>query len=187
MADPVWPSVYAELPLYPAQSQRPVRLLRLYPASGLDKAIKCKLFRGDSNDELEYEALSYVWGNEANPATISIQGNSHKVTQNLATALRYLRLRQDSMGRRIVHQPEGRRREITAGSTDAPCLHQQVHPPRGGLARRRGDGWNGSPLHNKLPRGGVGPSQGTGCRPEMVPRKGLAGGSYHHGTAVQAE
>ncbi|KAH0545073.1 hypothetical protein FGG08_000844 [Glutinoglossum americanum] len=69
----------------------PIRLLRLFPAPTLNDDIKCELFPSNLDGEHTFEALSYTWGSEANPATITLQGEAREVTQNLAAALRHLR------------------------------------------------------------------------------------------------
>ncbi|KAH7070683.1 heterokaryon incompatibility protein-domain-containing protein [Paraphoma chrysanthemicola] len=72
------------------------RLLVLHPGSGSAK-IKCDLRqiggfgRASLGKVLPYDALSYVWGEEHNPACIALCGHDFYVTRNLATALTYLR------------------------------------------------------------------------------------------------
>jgi len=82
---------YSGLPL--PEAGKHIRLLRLSPGE----------FSDDLHVELEqvlldtasnYEALSYVWGSTAHPVSVLVgpsREHAISVTQNLATALRYLR------------------------------------------------------------------------------------------------
>lgn len=79
-------SVY--LPL--ATEEREIRLLRLSPGQFQDE-IHCSLFNHSLNDCPPYEALSYVWGARGPRRQIFVGGLRKYVTQNLQTALRYLR------------------------------------------------------------------------------------------------
>lgn len=95
---------YRPLPPPPAKL---IRLLSIHPSEDKTAPI-CLSFTNqpaciDIQDEAitPYEALSYVWGSEADPAPIamitidadgSTKHNTMLVTQNLATALRHLRL-----------------------------------------------------------------------------------------------
>lgn len=60
--------------------------------------IECELMQetlptqGSFNNTLAYEALSYVWGGTENRERITLCGSPFPVTQNLAEALRHLRL-----------------------------------------------------------------------------------------------
>lgn len=56
--------------------------------------IKCHLFKTflrSSGHGVEYEALSYTWGNPRKTRTISVDGKQFKVTENLFEVLHYLR------------------------------------------------------------------------------------------------
>ncbi|KAG4410521.1 hypothetical protein IFR04_016344, partial [Cadophora malorum] len=70
------------------------RILVLSPGSATDD-IRCHLRQRVSlsfpDEVLSYDALSYVWGKEDNPASITLCGSPFKVTRNLAEALRHLR------------------------------------------------------------------------------------------------
>ena len=85
------PYQYPALPL--PEAGKHVRLLRLSPgdfSDDLHVELKQVLLDGTSN----YEALSYVWGSQAHPISILVgpsREHTISVTQNLATALRYLR------------------------------------------------------------------------------------------------
>jgi hypothetical protein len=84
---------------------------------------------GESSRTPSYEAVSYVWGSEADPSFISIRdrgrlgSSSLPVTQNLAEAMRYLR-REDEA--RILW-------------IDAVCINQQDLVERSVQVRRMGD------------------------------------------------
>ena len=90
------PYRYSALPLPGAGKH--VRLLRLSPgdfSDDLHVELEQVLLDGTST----YEALSYVWGSPANPVSILVgpsRGHTISVTQNLATALRYLRYANES-------------------------------------------------------------------------------------------
>ncbi|KAM6520271.1 hypothetical protein FALCPG4_013818 [Fusarium falciforme] len=69
-----------------------IRLLVLDPGSGTD-ALSGRIEHsswGWSSDA-EYEALSYVWGDVRNSATIRLDGNIVSITRSLKTALDHLR------------------------------------------------------------------------------------------------
>jgi ankyrin repeat protein len=61
------------------------RLLRL--CSGSDAPIQCDLFDARLDELIEYEALSYTWGDSERPIKIIIDGNPMLVTMNLFEAL----------------------------------------------------------------------------------------------------
>lgn len=72
------------------QERREIRLLTLCPASFQHK-IQCKLRIVSLNQDLNYVALSYCWGDQNDRDTISVNGHQITVTRNRATALRYMR------------------------------------------------------------------------------------------------
>ncbi|KAI6091642.1 heterokaryon incompatibility protein-domain-containing protein [Hypoxylon rubiginosum] len=80
-------SPYASAPL---RYQNSARILLLAPGDDHD-IITCKLYAADDIASEEYEALSYVWGSPANPASVICNGCTISVTQNLYKALRGLR------------------------------------------------------------------------------------------------
>ncbi|OTA94457.1 hypothetical protein M434DRAFT_394721 [Hypoxylon sp. CO27-5] len=70
---------------------RQIRLLDIYPATGND-VIECKCHVENLDDSnLEYEALSYVWGNETTKKMIKINGFDEMITDNLHDGLLQLR------------------------------------------------------------------------------------------------
>ncbi|KAK3947845.1 hypothetical protein QBC32DRAFT_401322 [Pseudoneurospora amorphoporcata] len=70
-----------------------IRLLQLLPSEDEDAAIHCRLFPAtlDSKGTRPYEALSYVWGSEDKPCSISINGCDLAVGKNLYVAMLYFR------------------------------------------------------------------------------------------------
>ncbi|KAK3948649.1 heterokaryon incompatibility protein-domain-containing protein [Pseudoneurospora amorphoporcata] len=70
-----------------------IRLLQLLPSEDEDAAIHCRLFPAtlDSKGTRPYEALSYVWGSEDKPCSISINGCDLAVGKNLYVAMLHLR------------------------------------------------------------------------------------------------
>jgi hypothetical protein len=85
-------SIYQDLPLYPTDVQFPVRFLRLLPATCYAADIEVEVLLGSLDGPVEFEALSYTWGSPEDLVTISVQARPRHVTQNLAAALRRLRL-----------------------------------------------------------------------------------------------
>ena len=81
----------AYTPLDP--DRRFVRLIHLSPASTEDETIRCRFTVVSLDDEPQYEALSYVWGDGNDTRSIEVDGYSMPTTANLHVALRYLRLR----------------------------------------------------------------------------------------------
>lgn len=69
-----------------------IRLLGLQPGSAL-KPISCTLRHVKLSDNPEYEALSYVWGTEADSKDISIDRYVRSIRHNLWLALKHLRKR----------------------------------------------------------------------------------------------
>ncbi|KAK3338111.1 heterokaryon incompatibility protein-domain-containing protein [Neurospora tetraspora] len=82
-------NLYYNVPM----SRGRIRLLQLLPHENDDAAIHCQLFCTalDSKGTRPYEALSYVWGSEDKPCSISINGCDLAVGGNLYAALLHLR------------------------------------------------------------------------------------------------
>jgi hypothetical protein len=95
-----------------SQKSDVVRLLRLLPCQDEEVNIRCELFeytlRELESTNCPYEALSYVWGGENKPRSITIDGRELAITENLHTVL--LRL-QDRVIPRIIW-------------VDAVCINQ---------------------------------------------------------------
>lgn len=79
------------------QSKQQIRLLRVKPGSGHgQQAAVCKLQTfnfvpealGDNKNLPKYTALSYTWGTEKNLKTITLDGKSFQIRQNLCDFLR---------------------------------------------------------------------------------------------------
>jgi hypothetical protein len=81
-------------PAYPDKQRlegNQIRLIRVYPA-GDDQTLKCDLITRDLTDNLEYNALSYVWGSGASRKELLLHKNTIEITENLYNALiRYRR------------------------------------------------------------------------------------------------
>jgi heterokaryon incompatibility protein (HET) len=84
----------------PLKNPNNIRLLQLLPAPYKSASIQCELFEYTLPEEDQkshlYDALSYVWGDESDPESITIigsQGNGSRlsVTVNLYKALLHLR------------------------------------------------------------------------------------------------
>ena len=68
-----------------------VRILHLNAASDDEHAIACHISIASLDDPaIQYEALSYIWGDRNNDQTITIEGKPWKVTANLFKALGHL-------------------------------------------------------------------------------------------------
>jgi hypothetical protein len=68
-----------------------VRLLRVLPATNNDEPISCVLEIASLRDSPCYTALSYCWGDSSNKKTIFVNTSVIETTDNLASALRYIR------------------------------------------------------------------------------------------------
>ncbi|OLN86060.1 Heterokaryon incompatibility protein 6, OR allele 6 [Colletotrichum chlorophyti] len=77
-------------PLETRAGKQEIRLLRLLAGKKTD-SINCELVVMPLARCPKFEALSYVWGSEANPRPITLQKRTKLVTQNLESALRHLR------------------------------------------------------------------------------------------------
>ncbi len=110
--------MFAYDPLDLQPDSRQIRLLKVLPAPSITDDIRCMISDASLKPKEipAYEALSYVWGSDENKVRISLsyvsehdangsrkpdvdncrtasdQGLQHKVTQNLAAALRHIRL-----------------------------------------------------------------------------------------------
>jgi hypothetical protein len=70
-------------------ARREIRLLVLYSCKD-SLSYSCNLIHVSMNGDLDYEALSYVWGSTANQKKIIINGQELSITANLAEALDHL-------------------------------------------------------------------------------------------------
>jgi hypothetical protein len=71
-----------------SKRKREIRLCYIKPASG--QQISCTLKTVSLDDDIQYEALSYVWGDPNDCLAITVNGQEILVTRNLATALRWV-------------------------------------------------------------------------------------------------
>lgn len=73
-------------------SRREIRLVTLLPASSPDDPVECVLSSVFLAPGTDYEALSYVWGDERKKTRIQLDDQRFMVTLNLESALSHLRL-----------------------------------------------------------------------------------------------
>jgi Heterokaryon incompatibility protein (HET) len=66
------------------------RLIELLPGELGDK-LECQIYHADLQQSPAYEAVSYVWGSEADKIPISCNGDKLYITQNLTAALQRFR------------------------------------------------------------------------------------------------
>ncbi|EON67477.1 hypothetical protein W97_06731 [Coniosporium apollinis CBS 100218] len=69
-----------------------VRLVTIHPSPVTRKSVKCTVRFANLEKKPEYEALSYCWGDPTITEEICVNGASLRITANLASALRALRL-----------------------------------------------------------------------------------------------
>ena len=72
------------------QERQEIRLLTLCRGT-FQKEIQCKLRIVSLNEDLQYVALSYCWGDQNDHDSISVNGQKITVRRSLATALKYMR------------------------------------------------------------------------------------------------
>ncbi|KAF2666986.1 HET-domain-containing protein [Microthyrium microscopicum] len=77
--------------LYKSLLTNETRFLIICPADNLEDSIKCTLFTRPLWPDVEFYALSYVWGDPDVTEDIDVNGHALPVTTNLASALRNLR------------------------------------------------------------------------------------------------
>lgn len=97
-------------------------MLRLFKGTGSN--IECELFEAwlDVEDLIPYEAISYTWGSMELSATVTIDGKTLSVTENLYLALQNLRLGEAD---RVLW-------------VDAICINQSNHRERGHQVQQMG-------------------------------------------------
>ena len=81
------PNVFTYSQLLPDRS---IRLIHLLPGQG-DEPVSCSLVTANIDDGLQYEAVSYVWGERWDAAKLFLDGIPFKVTKNLYLALECIR------------------------------------------------------------------------------------------------
>lgn len=75
-------------------TEQEIRLLTLLP--GEDSLINCHLRIGQLTNDIQYEALSYAWGDPEVTVSIQLHSQYHEVTTNLGAALLQLRHKSES-------------------------------------------------------------------------------------------
>jgi hypothetical protein len=105
-----------------------IRLIHLEPCDDLEASVECFLkdttlaeCRDDIGDH--YIALSYVWGDQTDRRSMSVDGRRLEITASLDSALRYIRDH-----RRVLH--------IWA---DGVCINQKDTHDRNRQVRLMGD------------------------------------------------
>lgn len=68
-----------------------IRLLELSPACSLDDKVKCRLRTVRFSDDLEFIAISSLYGEQSDPEVIFINGRPISIPSHLAQALRHVR------------------------------------------------------------------------------------------------
>jgi hypothetical protein len=90
MAGPKYPYKYQKLPLSSS-----FRVLELLPGIDQDE-LAYNLHFADWSKPPPYEAISYAWGEASCKVSVSCDGYKMQITENLRSALLYLRLRDRS-------------------------------------------------------------------------------------------
>ncbi|KAL8707022.1 MAG: hypothetical protein Q9225_007878, partial [Loekoesia sp. 1 TL-2023] len=73
-----------------------IRLLQLLPAGSQADEVRCSIDQAYLNGEIQYEALSYTWGDATQRSELYCNGKTLSITPNLGVALRHLRPRTGS-------------------------------------------------------------------------------------------
>ena len=78
---------------YPYEALMPqmIRLIDLAPSRAKENEVACSLYQRPLEQNLTYEALSYVWGDTTKTRQIIVNGRPFQATENLEKALRQLR------------------------------------------------------------------------------------------------
>ena len=76
-------------------TRRETRLVHLHPGRWLDRIV-CSLSTVSLDDDPEFEALSYAWGDKTRPRFIVLNGHTIPITTNLWAVLRRLRREHDA-------------------------------------------------------------------------------------------
>lgn len=72
-------------------SQRQIRLLSIDSSKDEASTISCSLHLSSLEDQPDFNALSYVWGDPSVTQNILVQGEVFAATTNLVSALRHIR------------------------------------------------------------------------------------------------
>ena len=130
--------------LYPQLSKdtRRIRTLTILPSADQSAIVECTLAERDLDDEeTEYDALSYCWGDPEVTTPIIVNGRKMEVTTNLEDALRQLRC--NSIPNPMILW------------ADAVCINQDDKEERGHQVKFMGDIYSkASTVHAWLGHGG---------------------------------
>jgi hypothetical protein len=85
------PKPFIYQPLDPDRDSDSIRLVLIHPYSKDDDLLSCTLIHVKFAEKPRYNALSYMWGDEAVKVDILLEGALFQVGQNLWDALHYLR------------------------------------------------------------------------------------------------
>lgn len=124
--------------------QNLIRLLHLGPATSPEDAIRCVFSVVSLDDELLYEALSYVWGEMSDNQEIEIGERRFSVTANLFCALRQLRFQERTrvlwVDALCINQLNLQERAVQVSRMD------QIYGRASQVVVWLGNGWQGSDM-----------------------------------------
>jgi len=128
--------------------QNLIRLFHLSPASSATGDIQGRLSVALLDDQPEYEALSYAWGNANDTVAIDIDGCLLPVTKNLYSALKHLQLQEQErtlwVDALCINQADlGERMHQVS-------LMASIYGQASQVIVWLGDGWDGSELAFKF-------------------------------------
>lgn len=93
-AKPQWAGTNTELPnIYNPLTESTIRVISIRSALEDEEPIECSLHEVPLDCLPDFEALSYVWGNQSDRGNIYIDGARFSVTKNLYIALKNMRKR----------------------------------------------------------------------------------------------
>ena len=160
----------AHAPLHTGQNL--IRLLQLSPASSADCAIRCHFSVVSLDDEPEYEALSYVWGEASDTREIEVGERPRSVTANLFSALRHLRLQDESrvlwVDALCINQLDLQERALQVSRMD------QIYGRASQVVVWLGEGWQGSDIAMGFLRS-LGADKTLHLNPELKPSISIDG------------
>jgi hypothetical protein len=86
---PTFTAIMVYTPLDPTQKE--IRLLHLVPALNHDDPLVCSFSLASFDEDVDYEALSYAWGDVTPVMPVILEGKEVLITKNLHSALCHLR------------------------------------------------------------------------------------------------
>lgn len=122
-------SIYSPLD----QSRREIRLLTILPCENDEGQIVCQLQTASLDDDPEYAAMSYVWGDAAITTDILVDNIPFAATTNLVSGL--LQFRRAGLGL----PGKGKYAGLSGLWIDAVCINQQEIPERNQQVALMGD------------------------------------------------